>query len=218
VLAALRAALDDGRDTAFFAGLRKFCAERGVLMIIDETRTGIGRTGQLWASSHFSVAPDMMITGKGLSGDLYPVSALLMREADYDRCMNEHRFAYISNLGGHEIACSVASAVLDMASDPALLEQGRRASDHLANRLAGDAASSNRLGAVYHLGFALGVEVPDRDFAKTPYAEMFRQGVLCHSISETEPVALKFFPPITMTEAEADDVAGGLDAALRVLA
>jgi putrescine aminotransferase len=205
-------------DSTFFAGLRKLCDERGVLMIIDETRTGIGRTGQLWASSQFAVAPDMMITGKGLSGGLYPVSALLMRQGDYDRCMNEHRFAYISSLGGNEIACCVASAVLDVASDPALLAQGRRVAGHLSNRLAEVSAGSNRMGAVYHLGFALGVEVPDRAFAKTLYAEMLRQGVLCHSICETEPAALKFFPPITMTMTEADDVANRLGGALRVLA
>lgn len=204
-------------EASFFAGLRQLCSDRGVMMIIDETRTGIGRSGRLWASSHFAIDPDMMIIGKGLSGGLYPVSALMMRQTAYDRCMNEHRFAYISSLGGNEIACSVASAVLEVASDQALLSQGCAVAKTLETGLAKVAAGSNRLGAVYGLGFALGVEVPDRTFAKALYAEMFRQGVLCHSIAETDPAALKLFPPITMTEAEAQDLIQRLETALRVL-
>jgi acetylornithine aminotransferase len=198
----------------FFADLRRLCDDRGVQLIIDETRTGIGRTGHLWASSHFGIVPDMMITGKGLSGGLYPVSAVLMRQADYDRCMNEHRFAYITSLGGNEIACTVASAVLDAASDRDLLARGRDVSAHLAARLADVAARSNLLGQVHSLGFVLGVPVADRAIAKRLYAELFRHGVLCHSICETEPASLKFFPPITLSMEEADQVAGALVLAL----
>ena len=61
----------------FLPGLADMCRKRGALLIIDETRTGLGRSGRLWMTSYYDVQPDILILGKGLGGGLYPVSALL---------------------------------------------------------------------------------------------------------------------------------------------
>jgi putrescine aminotransferase len=203
-------------DRAFLKDLEDMCRARGALLIVDETRTGIGRSGRLWASAHYDVRADMMVVGKGLSGGLYPVSALMLREDIYERCMNEHAFAYISSLGGNEISCLVADKVIEIASRHEIAAGVAALSARMKARLAG-VAEENRdlLGPAYAFGAVFTLAVRDRAAAKRLYAALFARGVFCHSICETDPPALKFFPPITMTPDEADLVAAALGAAVR---
>ncbi|MDZ7319236.1 MAG: aminotransferase class III-fold pyridoxal phosphate-dependent enzyme, partial [candidate division KSB1 bacterium] len=60
--------------------VRKICDQKGVLLILDEVQTGLGRTGKLWAFEHFGIIPDMVVLGKGLSGGLYPITATILRK------------------------------------------------------------------------------------------------------------------------------------------
>ncbi len=190
---------------SFLADLGALCQARGILVIIDETRTGLGRTGRLWASAHYNVSPDMLITGKGLSGGLYPASAVLMRQDIYERCINMHPFSYISSLGGNEISCRVADKVLDIASRPETLAHVQHLSSYLKTRLMQVATDCPDLfGTVYAQGAIFTLETQGRQAAKALYAKLFEYGVLCHSVCETDPAALKFFPPLLMTLEEAD--------------
>ncbi len=202
----------------YFEGLSALCKQRGVLFIVDETRTGLGRSGRLWASEHFDIEPAMMISGKGLSGGLYPVSALLTREDIYEKCMNEHSFAYISSLGGNEISCIVASKVLDVASRPAFLQNVRNTSEILQRELAAVCRKYHNLvspGACH--GGLFTVKINDGSLAARLYKAVYDQGVLCHSVSVIEPVVLKFLPPLILDADGAREIAGALDRALHEL-
>jgi acetylornithine aminotransferase len=202
----------------YFEGLSALCKQRGVLFIVDETRTGLGRSGRLWASEHYDIEPAMMISGKGLSGGLYPVSALLTREDIYEKCMNEHSFAYISSLGGNEISCIVASKVLDVASRPAFLQNVRNTSETLQSELAAVCRKYHNLvspGACH--GGLFTVKINDRSLAARLYKAVYDQGVLCHSVSVIEPVVLKFLPPLILDANGAHEIAGALDRALQEL-
>ncbi len=200
---------------AYFEGIQELCRARNILFIVDETRTGLGRTGRLWASEHYDISPDMMIVGKGLSGGLYPASALLMRADIYERCMNQHHFAYISSLGGNEISCIVAKRVLEIASRPKFLDQVRRTSSVLKSELAAVCAKRHNFLApgVAHGGL-FSVKINDPALAPQLYRAMYRQGVLCHSVSVIEPCTLKFLPPLTLDEAGAREIAAALDRAV----
>lgn len=203
-------------DRAFLKDLREMCHARGALLIVDETRTGIGRTGKLWASSHYDVQADLMVVGKGLSGGLYPVSALMVREDIYDRCMNEHAFAYISSLGGNEIACLVADKVLEVASRSETEQNVASMSARMSTGLERVAADhADLLGAVTAFGAVFTLTVKSRNAAKAIYAGLFHQGVLCHSICETDPPSVKFFPPVVMSTDEADLVVQALSATVK---
>lgn len=202
-------------DSAYLTALEAACRKAGALLVIDETRTGLGRSGHLWATSHFDVRPDIMITGKGLSGGLYPVSALLMRQEIYDRCMNEHKFAYISSLGGNEISCVVAAEVLRQSSRPELLANVRRASARLRaafEELAHRHSNLIKMGTVF--GCIATIEVRDAAHARTLYRKVFEQGVLCHSVAVIEPTVLKFFPSLIIDDAVVDEIAASVDRAL----
>jgi len=201
---------------AYFEGVQRLCRERGVLFIVDETRTGLGRTGKLWACEHYDIEPDMMITGKGLSGGLYPVSALLVSSDVYDTCMNQHNFAYISSLGGNEISCIVASKVLDVASDRGFLDRVRIMSSLLKHELdAVCARHHNALAPGITHGGMFTVRINDPAIAPSLYRAIFRHGVLCHSVSVIEPAVLKFLPPLTLDASGAQEIARALDLAMQ---
>jgi acetylornithine aminotransferase len=202
----------------YFNGLSALCKQRGVLFIVDETRTGLGRTGRLWASENYDIEPAMMISGKGLSGGLYPVSALLVRQDIYDKCMNEHSYAYISSLGGNEISCIVARKVLEVASRPSFLKNVRDTSDILRREL--DAVCRkyhNLLSPSFCYGGIFTVRINDESLAGRIYKAAYKQGVLCHSTSVIEPTVLKFLPPLTLDAEGAREIAGALDRALQEL-
>jgi acetylornithine/succinyldiaminopimelate/putrescine aminotransferase len=136
-LAALEAALA-GRDVAalvletipatlgfplppdgYLAGARALCERSGALYVADEVQTGLGRTGPLWAVERFGVEPDILVTGKGLSGGLYPIAATVLSER-VAGWLDEDGWAHVSTFGGAEIGCRVARAVLDVTTRPGL--------------------------------------------------------------------------------------------------
>jgi len=92
--------------------------EHGALLILDEVQTGLGRTGTTWYFEQAGVVPDLLITGKGLGGGLYPVSAAVMTdklEAFFDR----HPFAYVSTFGAPSLAASSAASSSTRSPSPA---------------------------------------------------------------------------------------------------
>ena len=64
----------------YLAGVKRLCERYGALYIADEVQTGLMRTGELWAITKHGVAPDILVTGKGISGGMYPISAVLVSE------------------------------------------------------------------------------------------------------------------------------------------
>ena len=61
----------------FYAGVRRLCDQKGAVMIMDEVQTGLGRCGQVWGIDTYGITPDIIVTGKGLSGGIYPITATL---------------------------------------------------------------------------------------------------------------------------------------------
>lgn len=195
----------------FMDGVTRLCNERGILFIIDETRTGLGRTGKLWASEHYNLRPDMLVTGKGLSAGLYPVSGLLMKEDIYEKCMNEHKFAYISSLGGNEISCMVGKKVLEISSRKETLHHVNTVSRYFVSELEKVCRDyPAQLSTVSSFGCIFTVGIKSHNLSRSLYATLFNNGVLCHSVSEIEPSGVKFMPPIVISEAEVDEVVAAL--------
>ncbi|MCP4428123.1 MAG: aspartate aminotransferase family protein, partial [Chloroflexi bacterium] len=105
----------------FFGGVRQLCDRYGAVMINDEVQTGLGRCGQVWGIDTYGVIPDIIVTGKGLSGGIYPMSATLYREP-LDRFMRQNPFIHVSTCGGAELGCHVSLEVLNILSEPGFLE------------------------------------------------------------------------------------------------
>lgn len=109
----------------FYAGVRALCDRHGAVMIIDEVQTGLGRCGDVWGINTYGVIPDILVTAKGLSGGIYPISATLYRE-HLDHFFRRNPFIHISTFGGAEVGCYVALEVLDILSEPGFMEHVRQ--------------------------------------------------------------------------------------------
>ena len=100
-------------DPEYLPAVRQFCDQTGALYIADEVQTGLGRSGHMWAVDHFGVAPDILVTGKGLSGGIYPIAATLLSERA-GAWIESDGWSHVSTFGGAELGCRVAATVLDL--------------------------------------------------------------------------------------------------------
>ncbi len=119
----------------YYAGVRSICDERGVVMIMDEVQTGLGRCGAYWGIDTYGVVPDVIVTAKGLSGGIYPISAALYRD-ELNAFLDENPFIHISTFGGPELGCYAALKVLDVLEKPGFLEHVREMADVFARGFA----------------------------------------------------------------------------------
>ncbi|MEI2786930.1 MAG: aminotransferase class III-fold pyridoxal phosphate-dependent enzyme [Candidatus Nanopelagicales bacterium] len=97
----------------YLPAVRRLCDETGALYVADEVQTGLGRSGHLWAVEEFGVVPDILVTGKGLSGGIYPIAATLLSDAA-GAWLHEDGWGHVSTFGGAELGCRVAATVLDL--------------------------------------------------------------------------------------------------------
>jgi putrescine aminotransferase len=182
----------------YLTGVAALCRKHGTLLIIDETRTGLARSGRLWMTSHYAIEPDMLILGKGLGAGLYPVSALATTQPIYDECMNTTRWGFMSSMATSPLGAIVARKVLEMSQRPALLENVARLERELAEHFK---QLCERFPEVYETAWVKGgiaaLGLKDKSWAKTIQGDLFRHNVLCHSVSQIEPTVVKFFPCLT---------------------
>jgi acetylornithine/N-succinyldiaminopimelate aminotransferase len=119
-------------DPHFLRGLRQLCDEHGLLLVFDEVQTGIGRTGDLFAYQHLGVTPDILSTAKGIGGGFPLGACLATAEAAKGMTAGTHG----STFGGNPLAMAVGHAVLDVVLAPGFLDQVRRNSILMRQRLA----------------------------------------------------------------------------------
>lgn len=197
----------------FIAEIAADCRRKGVLLIVDETRTGLGRSGLPWLTNHYpGLVPDILILGKGLGGGLYPVSALLTTRPIYDRCLNEGHWGFSSSMACSPIAALIAAKVIEMIQRPALTKNVKHLETLLTQEFATLCtefptifAPGSVLGAIATIGLRARA---DRDAVQPA---LFKRGVMCHSISLIEPAVIKFLPCLTSDA----NVIAELTAALR---
>jgi len=147
----------------FVRGLAKLCRDHGWCFIDDEVESGMGRTGKMWAIEHFGVAPDLVAIGKGISGGLMPIAAVLGSE----ETMGEREVAAGTTFGGHPAACVAASATLDVMRHERIPERSARIGAKALKRVK-EWEEYDTVGEVRGLGLCIGVELVTDKRGKTP--------------------------------------------------
>lgn len=107
-------------DDNYFADVKRQCDKNGSLLIIDEVQTGLGRTGRFWGIEHYHVAPDMIVTAKGLGGGIYPITATIIGKV-LESVFHDDPFIHISTTGGADVGCVVAQKVIEISSSKKFL-------------------------------------------------------------------------------------------------
>ena len=178
----------------YLRGARELTRARGVLLILDEIQTGIGRTGRLYGFEHVDVRPDILTLGKGLGGGV-PLAALVASAGA--SCFEPGDRG--GTFGGTPLMAAVGCAVLETVGRPEFLAAVREAGDHLATRLR---ALSSELGhgEVRGRGLLLALALTRGDASKVVDAALDR-GLL---INAPRPDTLRFMPALTVTHAEID--------------
>ncbi len=182
----------------YLAAVAALCRARGAMLVLDEVQTGLGRTGRVWCYQHEGVAPDVVITGKGLSGGVYPIAATLMTRALH-AVFDTHPFVHISTFGGAEPGCAAALAVLDVIEAPGFLERVGALGERLATGLTGRSYTLRRRGMFMGLAFAM-----ERGGMFAARA-LYDAGVFA-VWANNDPRVLQFLPPLVLSDAEADEL------------
>ncbi len=182
----------------YLTGVQRICRDRGALLILDEVQTGLGRTAKVWAYQHWDLEPDMVVTAKGLSGGVYPITATLMTPSVH-RIFDEEPFVHVSTAGGAEPGCAAALAVLDLIEAPGFLDRvatlGRRFADEL-----GDLPFELR-----RLGMMMGFAFPVADAGIMAAKLLFDSGIFAVYAGNDTSV-LQFLPPLITSDSEADEI------------
>lgn len=185
-------------EPGYLRAVGDLCRARGALLILDEVQTGLGRTGTVWSHQQDDVCPDMLVVGKGLSGGLYPITALLTSAAVH-RLVDEHPFAHSGTFDGAELGCVVASTVLEIVTDPAFLARVRALGERFEAGLAGGPFRLRRRGMTMGLVF----EPPDGGMRAA--AALIDAGVFA-VWANNDPSVLQFKPPLVLGDDEADEI------------
>jgi len=138
----------------FLQRLSETCDERGILLIVDEVQTGLGRTGKMWASQHWDAEPDIMCIAKGLAGGI-PMGATLARKEITDSLeVGEHSTTF----GGSPLACAAACATIDVIAEEGLVERARTLGKHFKEMLLRTQEKFRIVREVRGLGLMIGLE------------------------------------------------------------
>jgi acetylornithine/N-succinyldiaminopimelate aminotransferase len=178
-------------------GLRDLCDRHGLLLILDEVQTGMGRTGKLFAHEWSGITPDIMAIAKGIGGG-FPLGAFLATErASVGMTAGTHG----STFGGNPLATAVGNAVLDVMLAPDFLEGVQDKARHLSQGLARvQDASPDLIEGVRGRGFLLGLKlkIPPADFVKAALAE----NLLLVGAGD---MTVRVLPPLTASIEELSD-------------
>ncbi len=190
----------------YLAAVADAARAAGALLILDEVQTGLGRTGTRWYYEQQGIEPDMLITGKGLGGGIYPISALLLR-AELESFFDENPFAYVSTFGGAEIGCVAASAVMDEIAAPGFLERVEQLGARFERAFAGLPFELRRFGLTMGLVF----EEPEGGVLAAK--RLIDAGVFA-VFAEHDHRVTQFKPPLIVTEDQVDEIAAEVGTAL----
>lgn len=181
----------------YFQGVERLCRERGILFMVDEVQTGLGRTGAWFGFQHFGVQPDVVTMAKAL-GNGMPIGACAAKaEVAAAFEPGDHATTY----GGQPLAASAARAVLAEMGRLDIPAVASRAGERLRERLLALDAVTEVRGLGLLLAAELDVESLGRD-SKAVAADLLQRGLVVNAVT---PSALRFAPPLTVTDPEIDE-------------
>jgi acetylornithine/N-succinyldiaminopimelate aminotransferase len=185
--------------------VQSWCREKGILFILDEIQTGIGRTGTLFAYEQYGVEPDIMTLAKGLSSGV-PIGAFLAKESASLFSPGEHG----STFGGNPLVCATAYATLKYIIDHNIPAQVKRVGNYFMIRLESLKQQFDFITEVRGRGLLIALEF-NQEIAQRLVLACLNRGLL---VNKVKPNALRFIPPLIITEKEVDKAIGILGEAL----
>jgi acetylornithine/N-succinyldiaminopimelate aminotransferase len=189
----------------YLAEVRAWCDQAGILLILDEIQTGIGRLGTLFAYEQHGVEPDIMTLAKGLGSGM-PIGAILAKDRASVFAAGEHG----STFGGNPVTCAAAWATVNYIVEHDISENARQMGQYLAGKLNGLKQKFAFITDVRGLGLLQAIEFSD-DIARPVVLACLDGGLL---VNKLKPNALRFMPPLIINRQEVDEALDILDKSL----
>ncbi len=189
----------------YLEGVRRVCDDQGILLILDEVQTGMGRTGKLFAHEHFGITPDIMTLAKAL-GNGYPLGALLAT----DRVASAFGpGTHASTFGGNPLGMAAGIAVLRALLEDGILDNSLEVGAYLRERLGELKKKHFMIQEVRGMGLMVGMDLTI-DGASI-VQRCLEKGLLINCAGEH---ILRFVPPLTISQDDVDRAVSILDEAL----
>lgn len=191
-------------DVAYVKGIRKLCDEHGIIFIVDEVQTGLGRCGTLFAYQQYGIEPDLMTLAKGI-GSGYPLAALLAKEKFCCFAAGDHGGTY----GGNSLGMAAGVAVVEEIINRDLSSYAVKMGDYIKGKLNAEAYRFN-LSNIRGRGLLLAFDVP-KEVGKEIVNKALTKGLLLNS---PQPFSIRLMPPLIVEKGHVDEMISILGATL----
>ncbi|MFC1921156.1 aspartate aminotransferase family protein [Chloroflexota bacterium] len=185
--------------------VREWCDSKGIMLILDEVQTGIGRLGALFAYQLYGIEPDIMTLAKGLGGGI-PVGALLAKEKAAVFTLGDHNATF----GGNPVTSATAYATLKYVIENDMPGKAKKVGQYFIEHLQALKKKYAFIADVRGRGLLLAVEF-DGDIAESVVMGCLENGMIVNKLKTN---AIRFVPPLIMSEADVDEAVGILDKVL----
>ncbi|MCO7240364.1 aspartate aminotransferase family protein [Aeromicrobium sp. CnD17-E] len=190
----------------FLQGLRERADQHGIVLVLDEVQTGVGRTGTFWGHQPSGIVPDVLITAKGIASG-FPISAIAAPTALMSKAWPGSQGG---TYGGNAVSCAAAVATLKVVAEEGLVENSARQGERLMAGLRDVAGSTSTVADVRGRGLMVGVEfcdpdgAPRADLASAAQQASIDEGLLLLTCG-TRGNVVRFIPPLVVTAEQVDD-------------
>jgi len=192
----------------YLTSVRDWCDQKGILLILDEIQTGVGRTGTLFAYEQYNIEPDIMTLAKGLGSGM-PIGAILAKDRASVFTPGDHG----STFGGNAVTCAAGYATLKYIIDNDVTGNVKRVGQYFTSGLEQLKRKFQFITDVRGCGLLIAVEFSN-DIANSVVKTCLNKGLL---VNRVKPNALRFMPPLVITNSEVDEALGILDETLSKL-
>lgn len=183
-------------DGDYLRGVRAWCDQHNLLLILDEIQTGMGRTGRFLAYEHHGIEPDIFTMAKGLAGGV-PIGAVLAKERAAVFTPGDHG----STFGGNPLACAAGVATVRTILEQDLAAHSARVGRYLLEQLRALQARQPAIAQVRGLGLMVAFDLTT-DRAAEVVRGALQRGLI---LNNTGPRTIRMVPPLILTEAEVDE-------------
>jgi len=217
----------------YFKEIRRICDKYDIVMIMDEVMTGFGRTGKMFAYQHYGVVPDMVVTGKSVSGGYFPLAAVSVTKKFYDEMeKNKGDFTPGYSWSGNPLGAAVQLAAYKYLTEHKLVENCRVMGDYLKQRITEIAKHHPTFGDIRGKGLMVGIELVKDKKTKEPFApsdgfalQVNREALAHDMIIESSSGcnrgqsgdALVISPAFVITKEEVDKIVDRLDKVMTIV-
>ena len=185
----------------FLLGVRDLCTQNGVLLIMDEVQSGVGRMGNLFGYMAFGIEPDILTSAKGLGGGI-PIGATLTKN---DIASSMIVGSHGSTFGGNPMACAVADKVIEIVSNPNFLQEVKEKETLLVNKLEGVSKKHQAFREIRSSGLWIGCELNNNGEVNELLDRCYESGLIAVSAGTS---TLRFAPALNISE---DEISEGIE-------